>query len=158
MIDTTPHDHIFIDREGVWYFGGAEMQRKDIVQYFYKHLKRDREGQYRIEIENDRCMVFVEDAPYIVTGVDIGVCHLSHRPYIDLSLNDGSNEGLSLDAPLRIGKENILYCNVKEGEHEARFSRAAYYQFCRHIDYDVQTGSYRLVLNRMSYPLLLTKG
>ncbi|MBM4314024.1 MAG: DUF1285 domain-containing protein [Deltaproteobacteria bacterium] len=157
MIRTTTPNEIFIDREGVWYFGGAEMKRKDIVHYFYKYLKRDPEGRYQIEIENDRCRVVVEDAPYVVKSIDVGFCRHSNRPAIDVSLNDGSREGLSLDAPLRIGDDHILYCKVKEGEHEARFSRPAYYQFCRHIDYDSQRGEYRLLFNQRSYPLFLIK-
>lgn len=157
MIDTTDRNEIRIDREGVWYFRGAEMMRNDIVQYFYKYLKKDHNGHYHIEIENDRCGVHVEDAPYVVRSVDIGACQHPGRPSIDLSLNDGSKEVLSLDTPLRIGRGDILYCRVKRGEHEARFSRPAYYQLCEKIEYDPCSGEYRLVLNQISYPLLLTK-
>jgi hypothetical protein len=157
MIRSTHQNEIFIDREGVWYFCGSEMKRKDIVQYFYKYLKRDLAGNYSIEIEDDRCNVQVEDAPYVIKGIVVARCCHSGQPYIDLSINDGSNEGLSLDAPLRIGDDNVLYCMVKKGEHEARFSRPAYYQFCEHIDYDSRRGEYRLVLNHISYPLVLMK-
>jgi len=150
-------NEIFIDREGVWYFSGAEMIRKDIVRYFYHYLKRDSDGGYVIEIGNDRCRVRVEDTPYIVRSAVVALCSHSSRHYIDLSLNDGSNEGLSLDAPLRIGEDHVLYCMVKKGEHEARFSRPAYYQFCKHIDYDSRREEYRLVLNHVSYPLTLLK-
>ncbi len=157
MIPSTPNE-IFIDREGVWYFSGAEMKRKDIVQYFYQYLKRGPDGGYLIEIDNDRCSVRVEDTPYIVRSIVVAVSSHSGHHYIDLSLNDGSNEGLSLDAPLRIGEDNVLYCMVKKGEHEARFSRPAYYQFCEHIDYDSRRGEYRFVLNHISYPLTLRNG
>jgi hypothetical protein len=158
MIHSTNHYEIVIDKEGIWYFRDAEMKRKDIVQYFYKYLKRDLDGSYLIEIENDRCKVRVEDTPYVIRSIVVGVCRHSGQPYIDLSLNDGSNEGLSLDAPLRIGEDNVLYCTVKNGEHEARFSRPAYYQFCEHIDYDSRKREYRLVLNQVAYPLVLMKG
>ncbi len=154
MNHSTCDSEIFIDREGDWYFCGSEMKRKDIVQYFYKYLKRDLDGNYSIEIEDDRCKVRVEDAPYVIRSIDVGICHHSGRPYIDLSLNDGSNEGLNLDAPLRIGKDNALYCTVKEGVHEARFSRPAYYQLCEHLE-DDRNGEYRIVLNHISYPLVL---
>lgn len=158
MIHSNNHNEILIDREGIWYFRGTEMKRKDIVQYFYKYLKRDLDGNYSIEIEDDRCRVRVEDAPYVIRSIVVGFSRNSGQPCIDLSLNDGSNEGLSLDTPLRIGEDNVLYCRVKKGEHEARFSRPAYYQFCEHIDYDSRKGEYRLIINHISYPLVLMGG
>ena len=48
---------------------GTEMKRQEIVQYFYRYLKRDPDGNYLIEIENDRCYVEVEDAPYVIKRV-----------------------------------------------------------------------------------------
>ena len=35
---------IKIDKEGVWYYNGAEMFRKDILDIFFQHLKRDEDG------------------------------------------------------------------------------------------------------------------
>jgi len=150
------HHEIVIDREGVWHFRGTEMKRKDIVQYLYKYLQRDLNGDYSIEIEDDRCGVRVEDAPYVIRGVFISVSDNSKRPTLDVSLNDGSSERISIDTPLRIGADNVLYCLVKNGQHEARFSRPAYYQFCEYIDYDARSGEYRLILNHISYPLVWT--
>ena len=36
-----PPSFIRIDKEGVWYYKGNEMFRKDIVKLFYQNLKRD---------------------------------------------------------------------------------------------------------------------
>ncbi len=72
-------------------------------------------------------------------------------------LNDGSRERLNLSAPLRTGKDNVLYCRVKNGEFEARFSRPAYYQFCEYIVYDSRKETYSLLLNQHSYSLVLTE-
>lgn len=156
MIDHDDHHEILIDKEGVWYFRGAEMKRKDIVQHLYQYLKKDHDGNYLIEIEDDRCKVRVEDTPYIIGSIEIGFFENTNQPCIVASLNDGSSERLNLGAPLRIGKDNVLYSMVKKGEHEARFSRAAYYQFCRYIDDDTPEDTYRLVLDEISYPLVLT--
>jgi hypothetical protein len=156
MIHLNDHNEIWIDKEGIWYFRGAEMKRKDIVQYFYRYLKRDHKGNYLIEVEDDRCKVRVEDTPYVVRSIAVGFPKNSDQPYIDLSLNDGSSEGLNLDTPLRIGKDNVLYCMVKKGEYEARFSRPAYYQFCKYIDYDSRREKYQLTLNHLSYPVVFT--
>lgn len=156
MICPDDHHEILIDKEGVWYFHGVEMTRKDIVQYLYAHLKKDHDGNYLIEIDDDRCTVRVEDTPYVIRSISVSVSGNPGRPCIDLSLNDGSRERMRLDAPLRVGQDNVLYCIVKKGEHEARFSRSAYYQFCGYIDGDPGSETYRLVFKDMSYPLLLT--
>jgi len=156
MIHSDHHNEILIDKEGIWHFRGAEMKRKDIVLYLYKYLRKDHDGNYLIEIEDDRCKVRVEDTPYVIRSIAVGFSGDSGQPCIDLSLNDGSSEGLNLDAPLRIGEDNVLYCMVKKGEHEARFSRPAYYQFCEYIDYDSRREKYQLVLSDISYPLVLT--
>ena len=61
--------NIRIDKEGVWYYKGAEMFRKEIVNFFYQNLKRDESCQYLIELENDRCYLDVEDTPFVIRSV-----------------------------------------------------------------------------------------
>jgi len=41
---------IHIDKDGLWFYRGMEMTRRDIVRLFYRHLKRDESGGYLIEI------------------------------------------------------------------------------------------------------------
>ena len=50
-------------------------------------------------------------------------------------LNDETRERLD-PASLRVGAENVLYCRVKDGAHEARFLRPAYYDLTRHLETD----------------------
>jgi hypothetical protein len=45
---------IRIDREGVWYYRNMEMIRTEIIQYLYRHLHRDSDGNYRIELNHER--------------------------------------------------------------------------------------------------------
>lgn len=156
MIDFSDPGEIVIDKEGVWHYRGAEMKRADIVHYLYQYLKKDEKGNYRIEIDEDRCRVRVADAPYVVRSVTVGDGGISGRPGVHIDLNDGTTERLNLEAPLRIGEGHVLYCRVKKGEHEARFSRSAYYQICSYMDYDPGSDTYRLVLDQVSYPLVLT--
>jgi uncharacterized protein len=146
---------LYIDKEGIWYFRNNEMKRQDIIQYFYRYLKRDGTGRYLIEIGDDCCYVEVEDKPYVVRSVSLSSSNQYGDPYIVLTLNDGYIEQFDLKSPLRIGLDNVLYCKVKYGEHEARFSRPAYYQFCNLLSYDAQSDKYSIVLNRFAYPLVL---
>ncbi|MEW6334753.1 MAG: hypothetical protein AB1558_10820 [Thermodesulfobacteriota bacterium] len=156
MIDFSDPDEIVIDKEGLWHYRGAEMKRADIVHYLYQYLKKDEKGDYLIEIDDDRCPVRVADAPYVVRGVTAGERGVGGRPGVHILLNDGTTETLNLETPLRIGEGHVLYCRVKKGEHEARFSRPAYYQICHYLDYDSGSDTYRLVLDQVSYPLVLT--
>lgn len=147
---------IRIDKDGQWHFRNAEMVREDIVHYFYQHLKRDQQGRYLIEIEEDRCYVEVEDTPYFIRSVTFLASSSKGFPCIELSISDGTKEMLNLNAIFRIGKGNVLYCPVKNGEHEARFSRPAYYQLCEKFEYREKEKRYLLKVGDHLYPLVVT--
>lgn len=145
-----PPCEIRIDKEGVWYYRGAEMFRKDIVNLFYQNLRRDHDGRYLLELENDRCYLDVEDTPFVVRGVDR--IEEGRKEAIHLDLIDDTTEPLE-PSTLRIGPDNVLYCFVKKGAFEARFSRAGYYQIAQYIDYDSTGDSFFIKLNGQSYPI-----
>jgi uncharacterized protein len=142
---------IRIDRNGVWYYRGAEMFRKEIVFFFYGHLQRDEAGRYLIELDNDRCYIDVEDTAFVVKAVYRTATNGEHRDAIDLLLSDGTIESLNM-ATLRIGKDEIPYCTVKDLRFEARFSTAAYYQLAEFIEYDDERDAFYIDLQgRRSY-------
>ena len=126
---------IRIDKEGKWFYRGAEMIRRDIIRYFYEHLKMDKNGQYRIEIPGDSCDIEVEDTAFVIKSVDV------RDGEIVLSLSDDSEEKLD-PASLFIGKDNVLYCRVKRGTFPARFNRASYYQLAAYLAHDEKAGYY----------------
>jgi len=135
---------IKIDKNGVWFYNGMEMFRKDIVKLFCDHLKRDESGKYIIELGDDRCLIEVEDVPYVVKAV------YKKDKYIEILLNDSTTEKLD-PSTLRVGMENILYCSVRNGKFEARFSRAAYYQIAEFIEYKDDNNSFYIPLNKRNY-------
>ncbi|MCX7982064.1 MAG: DUF1285 domain-containing protein [Syntrophales bacterium] len=126
---------IRIDKDGKWYFRGAEMIRRDIIRYFYEHLKLDAEGRYKIEIPSDSCYVEVEDTAFVVKSVDV------KDDEVILYLSDDSQEVLD-PSTLMVGDNNVLYCRVKKGQFPARFSRSSYYQLTAYLDYDEGKGFY----------------
>jgi uncharacterized protein len=137
---------IRIDSEGGWFYRDVEMTRRDIVALFYQHLTQDAAGRYFIEIGQQRYPVNVEDTAYVVWAIhrDIaGEC-------INVLLSDYSLEPLD-PATLRIGKECIPYCRVKDGRFNARFSRAGYYQLAEHIEYDPLRDAYFLSVKGKQY-------
>jgi len=143
---------ITIDREGTWYYKGAEMFRKDILSLFFESLDTDEEGNYFVRMSGEKHYITVEDTPYVVRSVHKFARATAGNDTIEILLTDGNTE--TLDIPtLRIQRDNILYCKVKEGKFDARFSRAAYYQLTEYIDYDETTDGFALNLNGNKYPL-----
>ncbi len=137
---------IRIDRDGVWYFRGAEMFRKDIVKLFYENLKKDAIGRYLIDMGNEKCYLDVEDTPFVVTSVQRSGSHVGKGENMFLTLIDGTEEKLD-PSTLRIGKDNVLYCSIRNGEYEARFSRASYYEIAGSFDYDPEIDRYFFSIN-----------
>jgi len=151
VMDNTPFCNIRIDKDGVWYYRGAEMYRKDIVQYLYGHIKKDIDGDYYIELSDyDRCKIDVEDTAFIVRSAERVQSDNKQTEMIKIHLSDGSSEELCLDS-LSISGENVLYCQVKGREYKARFSRKSYYQIISDVEYDEKHTKFFLKLNGHRY-------
>ncbi len=132
---------IRIDREGVWFYRGAEMTREDIVKLFYRHLKKDSSGHYFIQIGKQHFEVEVEDTVYVVQAVRWDGGSSLSEECIHLYLSDGSIEDLDPET-LCITKENIPYCKIRSGRFDARFSLSSYYQLTEHIQHDPARNAY----------------
>jgi hypothetical protein len=144
---------IRIDQDGKWFYRDVEMIRKDIILYFSDHLRRDSVGNYYIETESEQCPIRVDDVPYVVRTISLASSGTNGEPIVvQMDLSDGSSETLEPET-LTIGNRNIIYCDVKKGRHEARFSRQAYYQLAEHIEQDPGRDLYRLKIGKKSYPL-----
>jgi hypothetical protein len=148
---------IRIDKEGIWYFRGAEMFRREIVNFFYENMRLDETGNYLIELQGDsgdRCYVEVEDTAFVVKSVYKKNVSDNGGEGIVLGLSDDTEEILD-PATLKIGEENVLYCIInKSGNNrifKARFSRAGYYQLAEHINYDDVNDAYFIELNDQRY-------
>jgi hypothetical protein len=158
MMDQSQNElpEIRIDRNGVWYFHDMEMTRIEIVQYLYDHLRRDSQGQYRIELDHEQCLIQVDDVPFVIRSVTREFSEVEGRPYMSISLSDGSREELKPET-IRINEKNVLYCRVKQCNHEARFSRPAYYQLCEYIEYDYKQDRYFMTVDGHSYLLAVNQ-
>jgi uncharacterized protein len=154
--ENIPLCDIRVDRDGVWYFRGAVMFRKEIVNYFYEHLRLDEEGRYWIDLGHDCCVIQVEDTPFVVRAVYRRSDDHGSGERISLLLCDDSLESLD-PSSLSLTDENVPYCSVRDGRFPARFSRPAYYQLAEHIEYDARRDAFYLSLNGQSYDLLQRK-
>ena len=144
------NSEIKIDKEGIWYYKGAHMFRKDILCVFFENLKIDECGKYLIELDEECYYLDVEDTAFVVAAVyktklqDVGL------DQFDVLLNDDSCEKLQINS-LYIGKDNVLYCRVKEGKFSARFSRKSYYQLAEYIEQSENENHFYINLNGEKY-------
>ena len=141
---------IRIDKEGVWYYKGAHMFRKEILSVFFEHLKIDECGKYLIELGEERCYLDVEDTAFVVAAVYKTKLPDNGRDQIDILLSDDSCEKLEMNS-LHVGRDNVLYCRVKEGKFTARFSRKSYYQLAEFIEQSENGNHFFINLNGEKY-------
>jgi hypothetical protein len=66
-----PESDIRIDADGVWFYRGTEMIRREIIDLFYQHLRQDESGHYVIEIGQQRYPVDVEDTAFTNVRNDV---------------------------------------------------------------------------------------
>lgn len=135
---------IKIDKEGAWFFNGAPIINKQIVDLFNAGIEHDGCGGYRLRIGAEISPIVVEDTPYVVThleqeqGADGVSCFM-------VRLSDGTGERLSFET-FYLSPDNVPYCAVKDGQFSARFLRAPYYELARHIEQEGD-GRFSLTLN-----------
>jgi hypothetical protein len=141
---------IKIDKEGIWYYKGAHMFRKEILCVLFEHLKIDEGGKYLIELEAERYYLDVEDTAFVVAAVSKTKLSDDGRDQLDVLLNDDSCEKLEMNS-LYIGNDNVLYCRVKEGRFSARFSRKSYYQLAEFIEQSENGNHFFINLNGEKY-------
>jgi uncharacterized protein len=141
---------IRIDKEGVWYYQGAHMFRKEILCVFFEHLRIDECGKYLIELGPERCYVDVEDTAFVVVAVDKTKKPGDGLDQIEIILNDDSCEKLQIES-LHISKDNVPYCRVKEEKFTARFTRTGYYQLAKFIEQSEKGHQYFINLNGKKY-------
>ncbi|MBN1569083.1 MAG: DUF1285 domain-containing protein [Acidobacteria bacterium] len=145
-----PEGDIRIDADGLWFYRGTEMIRREIVDLFYRNLHQDESGRYFIEIGKQRYPVAVEDTAYVVWKIRWCIGRDKRKEYGSILLSDNTVEVLD-PGTLRIGKDHIPYCRVKNRRFEARFSRPGYYQLAERLQYDPADDTYSISLNGRRY-------
>lgn len=141
---------IKIDKEGLWYYRGAHMFRKDILCIFFENLNLDNDGRYFVRLNQEICYLDVEDTAIVILSVNKTKDPSSGLDRLEVLLSDDSKETLDLRT-LTIGPENIMYCSIKEGKFTARFTRKSYYQLAEFIEQDDAGDSFYIFLNDHKY-------
>jgi len=142
------HRAIRVAKDGIWYFHGREIIRKEIVRFFCENLHLD-EREYYVEVGAEREYLDVEDTVFLVVGAEL--VHERRASFV-IHLNDGTREQLDLST-FWINEQNVPYCTVKGGAFPARFLRLPYYQVAQYADYDEEKEEYFVMLDGQRFPL-----
>jgi hypothetical protein len=117
---------ITFGKDGRWYCDDEPIPNKAICRLYAKAMTIDPDGTARLRLGEDKAEVTIEDTPWVVVQVEGDPVH-----GFSVLLNDETLESLD-PTTLRVGANDVLYCRVKGGRHEARFLRPAYYELMRH--------------------------
>ena len=149
MTDDIPPCNIRIDKEGKWFYQGLPIINENIYRHLNQCVIKDKQGRYLLEMDGQKCYLEVEDTPFVIQAVAVDRLP-SGDDALHVTVNDGSKEALDAST-LRIGEDNILYCKIKAGVFEARFTRAGYYQLAQFLQQDEK--GYCLVVEDKKTPL-----
>jgi hypothetical protein len=141
-----------IDKEGRWFFRDEEITHRKTYLLYCRNLTRDESGQIILRIGREQCPVEVEDAPFVVKTLEFVPAQGRELKSIGLILNDETHEQLPPET-LRIGPGNVLYCRVRSGKFEARFSRGAYQLLFPYIQHDQKANRFFITIDGRAYDL-----
>ncbi|HZR82461.1 MAG TPA: DUF1285 domain-containing protein [Candidatus Binatia bacterium] len=117
-------------KDGRWYADDAPIENRRIADLFSRHVVRRDDGAWWLVVGDERAPIVVDDTPFVVARVD----PLPHGGF-NITLNDGTREPLDAGT-LRLGDEDVLYCDVKQGSLAARFLRSAQADLLAHAEED----------------------
>lgn len=138
---------IYVDAEGDWYHDGSMILRENIIEIFVAGLNLEPSGKYTVQCNQDRYELEAADTPFVVSRVDRVATADPETEEIVLRFKHLTGSEPLDPSTLRVGKENVLYCTVRNGHFPARFSRPAYYQLAQWIEEDPETERFYLDLN-----------
>lgn len=145
------HANIHLDKEGNWYHEGVRITHARTLALFARSIQRDpKSGRYYLEVGETAGWIDVEDAPYFVHEVTAEDAPGDPPRRFRIRLSDMTEEYLD-PATLRVGRNNVLYCAVKDGALPARFLRKAYYQMAAF--FEQQGEAFFLPVGERRYPV-----
>ncbi|HVN63936.1 MAG TPA: DUF1285 domain-containing protein [Candidatus Binataceae bacterium] len=125
-------------RDGNWYSDEERIDNPRIALLFSKSVKRNPDGSYFLQVAEERAPITVEDTPFVVRTLEE-----DGKGGFMMALNDDTREPLDPGA-LEVGRKDVLYASVKDGNFRARFLRPAYYQLSSNFETE---GGGRFILN-----------
>jgi uncharacterized protein len=146
------HFALFVDENGDWFHQGNRITRPEILEALYEKLDFSEDGRFFLAGETGSFFPEVADTPFVVSRVDRTEARQGGEQ-IELRLRHLPRPEALDPATLAAGRDNVLYCRVKNGRFPARFSRPAYYQIAEFIEEDQDSGAFFIELNGTRYPI-----
>jgi len=119
---------ISIRKNGKWYFGNAEMFRRNILNILATHIEREEDGNYYIKLGNEINPITVEDVPFFATGIVE-----EEDGSIKLVFHDLQEFLLDHEVKLTL-KGDIPYIDFK-WEADTRLSRGVYWKLSNYFEF-----------------------
>ena len=121
---------IQIDREGLWFYHGSPIGRKELIKLFASVLSMDENGRYWLTTPAEKGEILVEDVPF--QAVEMNVYEKNKQQILSFRTNIDETIIADIDHPIRIDNnpetgEPHPYITVRD-RLEARLTRAVFYQ------------------------------
>ena len=118
-----------IDHNGVWYYHGSPIGRKELVRLFSTVLRRDDAGDYWLITPAEIGRIEVEDAPFmaveLITAGDGADRVITFRTNVDTFVSADDDHPIRVDIDPDTGEPSPYV--VMDGRLEARLTRSVYY-------------------------------
>lgn len=118
-----------IDRDGMWFYHGSPIDRKELVRLFASVLRREDDGFWLVT-PAERARIGVEDAPFVAVELTVegrGRAQvLRFRTNVDDVIAAGADHPITVIADPETGHPRP-YVRVRDGL-DARIARPVYYE------------------------------
>lgn len=118
---------IRIKNNGKWYFGPAEMFRRNIVNILASNLHKEDDGSYIIKLGQDTNPVVVEDVPFYASGI------VEEDGRVKLVFHDLQEMPLDSEKKLTL-KEDVPYIDFRWNA-DTRLSRGVYWKLSEYFEF-----------------------
>ena len=119
---------ISIRKNGKWYFGEAEMFRRNVVNVLATNMHKHEDGSYYIRLGEDINPLGVEDVPFYATG------HVEQADgSVKLVFHDLQEFLLPHEVKLTL-KGDVPYISYR-WENDTRLSRGVYWKLSDYFDF-----------------------
>jgi len=119
---------ICIRKDGKWYFGQAEMFRRNILNILASHIEREADGGFCIRLGDDINPITVEDVPFYATGISE-----NEDGTIKLIFHDLQEYLLEGEMQLYL-KGDVPYISYR-WKADTRLSRGVYWKLSDYFDF-----------------------
>lgn len=146
--------YYYLDKEGTIWHDGTEITDPRFALIVHRGMTRTDNG-FLVRCQGENCYFQVEDVPYIVQDLALHKDEKGRLRQIDLIFPGGYTETLD-PSTLTTSTENVLYCKVRNGLFDARFSRKSYFHLAPFIEENSDLQSYTLPVGGKYYPVRQT--